>query len=125
MKHFILIGASGALLAVVLGAFGSHGLKQILDAGALQTFEIGVRYQMYHSLALLLLVALAPHFRPRTVTIAGWAFVAGTLLFSGSLYLLAIADMKFLGPITPLGGLFLMAGWMGVVAAAIQGSGND
>ena len=112
-----LAGASGAL-AVILGAFAAHGLKAHLSPEQLQTFETGVRYHMYHSLALLALGAIASRGGGGSwTTRACWMFAAGILLFSGSLYLLStrellgIAHWRWLGPVTPLGGLCFIAGW--------------
>src|SRR5574341_1099869 len=107
---FLLASISGGL-AVALGAFGAHGLRARLSADLLATFETGVRYHMYHALALLA-VAFAISRWPSTSlpAAAGWLFVAGTLLFSGSLYLLPLTGAKWLGAITPLGGVALIAG---------------
>lgn len=103
----------GALLgatAVLLGAFGAHAMKDTYDAAALRTFEIGVRYQMYHALALLMCGVLqALGWRTRAAAVL---FVAGVALFSGSLYGLALGDLMWLGPVTPIGGLAFMAGWL-------------
>lgn len=116
-KKLIMIGAFTALLAVVIGAFGAHGLKALLDPVQLNTFEIGVRYQFYHSFAILLAGLLYFHFPNKKLMTAGWFFLAGILLFSGSLYLLScreilgIANWSFLGPLTPIGGLFFIIGW--------------
>lgn len=102
-------GAALAGIAVVLGAFAAHGLKGHLDAAALQTFETGVRYQMYHALALVFCATLAERWRTAT---AGWCFVAGILLFSGSLYGIALWKLSWLGPVTPLGGVAFLIGWL-------------
>jgi uncharacterized membrane protein YgdD (TMEM256/DUF423 family) len=104
---------TGALLgglAVALGAFGAHAMKSSYDEVALRTFEVGVRYQMYHALALVGCGALhALGFRTR---VASLLFVVGVLLFSGSLYGLALADLRWLGPVTPIGGVAFLAGWI-------------
>jgi uncharacterized membrane protein YgdD (TMEM256/DUF423 family) len=109
---------AGALLgsaAVALGAFGAHALKGRYDEAALGTFEVGVRYQMYHALALVLCGALqAIGWRTK---LAATLFVAGTALFSGSLYGLALADLRWLGPVTPVGGLAFLAGWVALAFA--------
>ncbi|MGD8360129.1 MAG: DUF423 domain-containing protein [Gemmatimonadota bacterium] len=108
------IGATGALfglLAVALGAFGAHGLRGRLSPGDLAIFEVAVRYQMYHALGLVLvavLAALAPGFRGRGV---GWAFTLGVLIFSGSLYALVLTGQRWLGALTPLGGVAFLVGW--------------
>ncbi len=125
MRLFIFAGAVFALLAVMLGALGAHGLKTVLSSSQLATFEIAVRYQMYHALALLLLPALSTQLHCGWGRRAGWAFVAGIVLFSGSLYMLATVGWRVLGPVTPLGGLFLMAGWVCLLVAAVKGAGHD
>ena len=99
-----LLGAAGALL----GAFGAHGLRERLDAQALGVWETAVRYQLLHAVALLA-IALSPH--AAALRSAGWLFVAGIVLFSGSLYALALGGPRLLGPVTPLGGIALIAGW--------------
>ncbi len=106
---FVLASVSGGL-AVVLGAFGAHGLKTRIEPELLATFEIGVRYQMYHALALLA-VARAQWSAARLLATSGWLFLAGTVLFSGSLYLLTLTGQRWLGAITPLGGLAFIVGW--------------
>jgi uncharacterized membrane protein YgdD (TMEM256/DUF423 family) len=117
---FILAGISGGL-AVALGAFGAHGLRAQLSAEMLDTFKTGVNYQMYHALALLA-IALALSRLPNSnlLAIAGWLFLAGTLLFSGSLYLLALTGIRWLGAITPLGGIAFIAGWVCLVLAFLR-----
>ena len=85
----------------------------------LAVFETGVRYQMYHALALVVLGALAPSVGGRLATLAGWSFTAGILLFSGSLYLLALTDVRILGAVTPLGGVAFLIGWACLAYAAI------
>jgi uncharacterized membrane protein YgdD (TMEM256/DUF423 family) len=119
---FFLIGSLSGGLAVALGAFGAHALKARLTSERLATFETGVRYQMYHALALLA-VALALTRVPASslLSVAGWLFVIGTLLFSGSLYLLCFTDKRWLGAITPFGGLAFIAGWVCLALAALGG----
>ncbi|GAB4140309.1 MAG: DUF423 domain-containing protein [Planctomycetota bacterium] len=102
-------GAFLGALATLLGAFAAHGLKGHLDAAALQTFETGVRYQMYHALAMLLCGALAD--RRRTAA-AAWCFLGGIVLFSGSLYGLSALGLRWLGPVTPFGGVLFLCGWI-------------
>ncbi|HTP09448.1 MAG TPA: DUF423 domain-containing protein [Anaerolineae bacterium] len=117
---FLLLGSLSGGLAVALGAFGAHALKARLTADQLTTFETGVRYQMYHALVLLA-VALAMTRLSTTslLTLAGWLFVAGTLLFSGSLYLLCFTGKRWLGAITPFGGLAFIAGWVCLALTAL------
>jgi len=110
-KLFGLLGALMAFLAVALGAFGAHGLAGRLPPGDLAIFETAVRYQMYHSLGLLLVAALSatvPGFRAR---VTGWAFTLGILVFSGSLYVLVLTGQRWLGAVTPLGGVAFLVGW--------------
>ena len=110
-RVWLILGAFFGLTGVGLGAFGAHALRSSLDADALQTFETGVRYQLYHGLALVALAALAPRLSDGPAAWSGWLFSAGVLLFSGSLYLLALTGTRWLGAITPLGGLCFLAGW--------------
>lgn len=111
------IAAVILLLAVVLGAFGAHGLEARLTSEQLATFETGVRYQFYHGFAILFAVLLQAHLSHTWIRTASWLFLVGILLFSGSIYLLAcreilgIASWTWLGPITPLGGTFFIVGW--------------
>ncbi len=112
-RLFFALGAFSGGLAVALGAFGAHGLKSRLAADLLATFETGVRYQMYHALALLAVAwAVTRWGRSNLPVAAGWLFVTGTVLFSFSLYALALTGVRWLGAITPLGGVALVAGWL-------------
>lgn len=117
-RLFFTLGSVSAFVAVALGAFAAHGLKARLTPELLAIFEVAVRYQMYHALALLGAAWAYGRWPGTLVTAAGWLFVAGTLLFSGSLYLLALTGTRWLGAITPLGGLAFLAGWIGLAAAA-------
>lgn len=116
-EKFIRIGAILAIFAVALGAFGAHGLKNSLSPEQLHTFEVGVRYHFYHTFGILLVALFLKQGSSKWLTIAGWTFLAGIFLFSGSLYLLScrsllgIESWTWLGPITPLGGLLFMVGW--------------
>jgi len=123
-RVFFAAGAVSALVGVAVGAFGAHGLKNRLDAEALAVFEVGARYQMYHAFGLIA-AAWAWSRWPGTLAAAGgWLFVAGTLLFSGSLYALSLSGVRWLGAITPLGGLAFLAGWLCLAAHALK-SGNS
>ena len=103
--NWTIAGAALGVIAVAAGAFGAHGLKGVLSPERFETFEVAVRYQMYHSLAILLASSLgAPQ--------AAWCFFVGVIVFSGSLYLLVLTDTRWLGAITPIGGLFFLAGWI-------------
>jgi uncharacterized membrane protein YgdD (TMEM256/DUF423 family) len=117
-RIFFLIGTASAFVAVALGAFAAHGLKARLAPDTLATFEVGVRYQMYHALALLAAAWACTRWAGALASLAGWLFVAGTLVFSGSLYMVAFTGVKWLGAITPLGGLAFLAGWLCLAAAA-------
>ncbi|APE05555.1 MAG: DUF423 domain-containing protein [Alteromonas sp.] len=119
-KVYLVIGALAAGLAVILGAFAAHGLKAVLSAQQLATFEIGVRYQMYHGLALLCLPALSTVIVSKWANRVGFCFTVGCVLFSGSLYALAITGIKWLGPITPLGGTFFIVGWTLLTVALVR-----
>ncbi|UCE84076.1 MAG: DUF423 domain-containing protein [Deltaproteobacteria bacterium] len=120
-RLFFLLGSISGGLAVVLGAFGAHALKVRIEPSLLATFEIGVRYQMYHALALTAVAtALARWSAIRMLATAGWSFTAGTALFSGSLYLLVLTGERWLGAITPLGGLAFIVGWFFLALAALR-----
>src|SRR6201984_1455112 len=118
-RTFLLAGGISGLIAVGFGAFGAHGLRGRLTADMLAVFETGVRYHMYHALALLLTAALVPRIPGKAIVAAGWLFVAGIVLFSGSLYLLAITGVTMLGAITPVGGVAFLAGWLALVIASL------
>lgn len=111
-KLFLVLSALNGFLAVGLGAFAAHGLKEKLSTELLATFQTGVQYHMYHALALLGVGLLSLHY-PASATLraGGYAFLAGMLLFSGSLYLLSLTGVRWLGAITPLGGVAFLAGW--------------
>ncbi|MBL7977846.1 MAG: DUF423 domain-containing protein [Bacteroidetes Order II. Incertae sedis bacterium] len=110
-KIFLVVGALLAGIAVAAGAFGAHGLKNMVTPERLQVFEIGVRYQMYHALALLLLGWMMRSVQV-DLTLVGWLFIAGIALFSGSLYVLVLGNFPRLGMVTPLGGVAMIAGWV-------------
>lgn len=117
-KLFFGLGAALALLAVAAGAFGAHGLRARLSQDMLAVWETAAQYQMYHALALLAVAWASGRWPGGLVTGAGWAFVAGIVVFSGSLYVLALSGVRWLGAITPLGGLAFLAGWAMLVMAA-------
>jgi len=111
-RVFFVLGTALAGLSVAAGAFGAHGLRARLAPEMLEVFETAARYQMYHALGLLA-VAWAVSRWPGTMTVAaGWCFVAGIAIFSGSLYALALSGVRWLGAITPIGGVAFLAGWM-------------
>ena len=117
-KIFVILGGISGFFAVAAGAFGAHALKQRLPADMLSVFETGARYQMYHALALLAVAWAATHFPGSSIQLAGWCFVIGTVLFSGSLYLLAFTDTRIIGAVTPLGGLAFLLGWLALAWSA-------
>ncbi|MCB2198356.1 DUF423 domain-containing protein [bacterium] len=119
-RLYLLIGAVNGFLAVALGAFAAHGLREILDATHLNTFETGVRYQMIHALALIGTGLLLRQPASRLLSLAGWAFLIGIILFSGSLYWLALGGPSWLGPVTPLGGLSFLLGWALLAIGSFQ-----
>ena len=111
-RLFFVAGALSAAVAVVLGAFGAHALRARLTPEVLAVFEVGVRYQMYHALALLAVAWSATRWPGGGVALAGWLFLAGTVIFSGSLYLLVVTGQKWLGAVTPVGGAAFIVGWL-------------
>jgi uncharacterized membrane protein YgdD (TMEM256/DUF423 family) len=111
-NNFLLVAAILGFFGVAFGAFGAHGLRNRLSPEMLAVFEIGVRYQMYHVFALLTVAAAIGHFgQSRLLYVAGWSFIAGVLIFSGSLYALALTGTGMFGAITPIGGVGLLVGW--------------
>jgi uncharacterized membrane protein YgdD (TMEM256/DUF423 family) len=121
MKILLSIAACSAMLSVILGAFAAHGLKTKLSETLLNTFQTGVQYQMYHSLAIILLIILYRQIPQPLLLYSAGFMVAGIVLFSGSLYMLAITQIKWFGPITPLGGVCFIIGWALLIAAALKG----
>jgi uncharacterized membrane protein YgdD (TMEM256/DUF423 family) len=118
VKSIVAAGAINGAIAVAAGAFAAHGLRSRLEPRALEIFETGARYHMYHALAMLLCAALvvaAPGART-----AGWLFQAGIVVFCGSLYALALTDVKVLGAITPIGGVLFLAGWIWLAISALR-----
>jgi uncharacterized membrane protein YgdD (TMEM256/DUF423 family) len=110
-RTFWMMGCAFALLGVAAGAFGAHGLRARLSAEMLAVWETAARYQLYHALALLAVALAAARWPAPGWSAAGWLFAAGILVFSGSLYLLALTGVRWLGAVTPLGGLCFLAGW--------------
>lgn len=112
MKLFLMLGSISGFFSVALGAFGAHALKEKLDEYSLGIFHTGVTYQTTHALALVLVALLLKWYPDSSGLVwAGWCFVAGTLIFSGSLYTLAMTGIKVLGAITPIGGVLFLIGW--------------
>lgn len=112
VRTFFFWGAASAFVGVSAGAFGAHGLKGRISAEMLAIFEVGVRYQMYHAFALIITAWVQTKWPSTIVIAAGWCFLMGTILFSGSLYLLSLSGMRWMGAITPVGGLAFLAGWL-------------
>lgn len=119
-RIFFALGSLSAFIAVGLGAFGAHALKGRLTPELLSTFEVGVRYQMYHALALLAVAWACTRWRGTAATSAGWLFIAGTIIFSGSLYVLSLTGIRWVGVVTPVGGLALLTGWACLAWAALR-----
>lgn len=117
--RFLFIGAVFGMLAVMFGAFGTHGLEKLVDTRMLQRFHTGVEYQFYHALALLLIGVLQPRLRHRLLSYAGYAFIAGILLFSGSLYAYVLTGIGKIAIITPFGGTAFILGWL-LLALAVR-----
>jgi uncharacterized membrane protein YgdD (TMEM256/DUF423 family) len=118
-KLFITLASLSGMLAVTLGAFGAHGLRGKLDDYAMGVFETAVQYHFYHALALLAVGIIALS-QPQTTLLksSGWLFIVGTVIFSGSLYVLALTGTKWLGAVTPLGGLAFIGGWACLATAS-------
>jgi uncharacterized membrane protein YgdD (TMEM256/DUF423 family) len=119
-RTFLALGAISAAISVAAGAFGAHALKARLPADLLAIFETGARYHMYHAIGIVLAAWAASRFPGAAATWAGWLFLAGTVLFSGSLYALALSGVRALGAVTPLGGVAFIAGWIALAIAALR-----
>lgn len=121
-KLFLTLGSIAMALAVALGAFGAHGLKNMLTEEMLEIFETGIRYHFYHAIGLLILGLIA-HYLPDSALVkwSGWLMLGGILIFSGSLYILSISGIRWLGAITPIGGLCFIAAWLLLAVAVWQG----
>jgi uncharacterized membrane protein YgdD (TMEM256/DUF423 family) len=122
-RVFLVLAAVSGMLAVAAGAFGAHALRERMSAELLVTFQTAATYQMYHALALLGVGILLGRFSTdgsAWLTAAGWLFVAGTLLFSGSLYALALTETRWLGAITPLGGVAFLLGWLALAVGVTR-----
>ncbi len=124
-KNLLITGSILAGLSVALGALGAHWLKQNLSPAALTSFQTGVQYQMYHALAILIMAALPTRFHVRLFRIAFFAFLTGVIFFSGSIYLLSTREItgwtwSWMGPVTPLGGLMFIAGWILLIFTSVR-----
>ncbi len=124
-KRIIVIASVFGLLAVIFGAFGAHVLKKLVTPEELATWNTAVQYQFYHTLAMLFLGTFS-RFRSRAINASSWFFTSGIVFFSGSLYLISlkgvfnINDLTLLGPLTPIGGLFFILGWISLLVATIK-----
>ncbi len=120
-KLFLLLGSANAMLAVILGAFGAHSLKSRLDEAMLNVYQTGVQYHFYHALGLILVGIIALNI-PINIWIknSGWMMFFGIILFSGSLYLLSILNIRWLGVITPFGGLLFILAWLSLCIAIFK-----
>ncbi len=123
-RFFLIVGAISAFIGVALGAFAAHGLKNRLSPEMLATFEVGVRYQMYHAFALLAVGFALMRWPAATIIGAGWLFLAGTIIFSGSLYVLSSMGPRWLGAITPIGGIAFLLGWLFLAWGVWQAKGH-
>jgi len=120
-RFFILAGAILGMTAVIAGAFGAHALREILDTRQLESFRTAVRYQMFHAILLLVLGWWSKTNPHRLISWAAGLVIAGVVLFSGSIYLLVLTDApRWIGPITPVGGLFMIAGWAAVLLFSLR-----
>jgi uncharacterized membrane protein YgdD (TMEM256/DUF423 family) len=119
-RTFLLVGALAGFIGVAFGAFAAHALRSRLSPEMLGVFETGVRYQMYHAFAILIVALAAARLDGWLVRGAGWAFTAGIVLFSGSLYALALTGVTILGAITPVGGLAFLIGWLLLIVAGLR-----
>jgi len=121
MSHlFFALGSGFALIAVITGAFAAHTLKSKLSPDMFQVFEVAVRYQMYHALGLIAVAWAASQWSSQLIAASGWLFVAGIVIFSGSLYILSLTGVRWLGAITPIGGVAFIIGWGCLLWAAIR-----
>ncbi len=122
VRLFLLLGSISSALAVILGAFGAHGLRGRISPEMLAIYQTGIQYHFYHSLGLLIVAFAASHSGDSSlVRWAGWCMLAGILLFSGSLYALSLSGIRTLGAITPFGGVAFILGWVLLAAAAWGG----
>jgi uncharacterized membrane protein YgdD (TMEM256/DUF423 family) len=120
MKLFTLFAAAFGAISVGAGAFGAHALRAKLEPRMLEVWETGAQYQMYHALALLAVAWLISKSPSTAATAAGWAFIIGVLIFSGSLYAMALSGVRALGAITPIGGVAFIIGWICLAIAATK-----
>ena len=120
MKIWIVYGSFFSLLAIVLGAFGAHGLKNVLDQYSREIYEKAIYYHFIHSLAIILIAILNNQYNNINLSYSVYLFLFGIIIFSGSLYVLAITGIKWLGSITPIGGLLFIFGWVYMIVAFLK-----
>ena len=120
-RSFFILGSGFAVIGIIAGAFGAHGLKGKISGEMLETLEVAVRYQMYHALGLLAVAWAISQWNSQLIHIAGWSFVIGILIFSGSLYILSLTEIRWFGAITPIGGLVLIIGWVCLIWGTMRG----
>lgn len=120
-RLFAVLASASALIAVAAGAFGAHALRARIPSDLLAVFETGARYHMYHALALFAVAWAATQWPTTLVRTAGWLFVAGTVVFSGSLYAMSLTGARWLGAVTPIGGLCFLGGWLALAVAVWRG----
>jgi uncharacterized membrane protein YgdD (TMEM256/DUF423 family) len=119
-RGFSIAGAVAAMIGVIVGAFGAHGLRGRLSPADLEIFETGVRYHMYHALGLFAVAWAASRWPSGATTLAGWLLIVGIVVFSGSLYALVLTGQRWLGAVTPIGGVALIAGWAALAWAVVR-----
>lgn len=122
-RTFVSLGSGFAFLGIALGAFGTHGLRDRISEANLKIWQTGVQYHLIHAVAIVLVGLLAAHESGRALRAVGWLMAAGIVIFSGSLYALAVTDVKILGAITPLGGLCFLGAWLTLAIAFGRKSG--
>jgi uncharacterized membrane protein YgdD (TMEM256/DUF423 family) len=119
-KIWLVSGAVFAFLSVAIGAFGAHGLRNVLDEYGRGIYQTAVQYQMFHSLALIALGLIQNQWKISALDVSGWSFIAGILIFSGSLYIIAVTGFKPLGAVTPVGGLAFLFGWFWLIFQVLK-----
>jgi uncharacterized membrane protein YgdD (TMEM256/DUF423 family) len=121
---WLIIGTIGAALGVITGAFGAHILEPMVSEGDFITYQKAVRYQMYHSFGLIIVALISSQELNKSLKIAGWCFLIGIILFSGSLYLIVFTGLRGFGVITPVGGVAFVLGWIGLTFSGFRGNSN-
>lgn len=121
-RRFVALGSAMAFLGIALGAFGTHVLKDRISTSGIEIWKTGVQYHLIHAIGLVLVGILAGNLPAKSIKTVGWLMFSGIVIFSGSLYALAVTDVKILGAITPLGGLCFLASWATLVASATKSS---